>query len=378
MKAAISAVNGHDREPSIEPFEPLDFVALEGKPIPQRSWLVPGWIPAGGKVTGYFGPTTAGKSTCLQTLQTAAAIGKPWLGLEVKCVRSIGIYCEDDDDDCHIRQAAINRFYDCSYTDLEDMKALPRLGRHNFWMTFDGPIGTLTPFFHQTLDFAKDFGAELVIVDPQSEVFAGDPNNPIQARFFVQHALGRMAREIAGSVILAGHPSRAGQNSNDGSSYSVQWDASFRSRLYQSATDDKDLPTGIKRELRRRASNFASPDGRMELEWQNGLFVRTDKPAPTGLLASIERHNAEQAFLDLLDRFNREGQPLSANCRAGNYAPKLFAMRPDREGYARPDFERAMQRLFADGLIINAPYGRKGDQRSKIARRPDPTPEGLT
>ncbi len=51
---------------------------------------------------------------------------------------------------------------------------------------------------------------------------------------------------------------------------------------------------------------------------------------------------------------------------AGNFAPKMFAKRPERDGYSRQDFETAMHGLFATNRITMVRYGRAGDARFKI------------
>ena len=71
-------------------------------------------------------------------------------------------------------------------------------------------------------------------------------------------------------------------------------------------------------------------------------------------------------FIDLLNKTTAEGQPVSSNPKAGNYAPRLFETRPEREGFKKTDFERAMQQQFAVGEIVNTLYGRKGDERTRI------------
>jgi len=71
----------------------------------------------------------------------------------------------------------------------------------------------------------------------------------------------------------------------------------------------------------------------------------------TGIIGWIERKNAETVFLALLKRFTSEGRRLSHKPNAANYAPTLFAMQPDREGFRKADFNRAMQALFAQTTI---------------------------
>ena len=81
-------------------------------------------------------------------------------------------------------------------------------------------------------------------------------------------------------------------------------------------------------------------------------------------------------FLDLLAKVTVENQPVSHNNRAGNYAPKLFASRPEQERFQVRDFELAMQRLFASGAIQNVAYGRKHDERTRIAAHRVALPAG--
>ena len=83
----------------------------------------------------------------------------------------------------------------------------------------------------------------------------------------------------------------------------------------------------------------------------------------TGLAAWIERRTCDRVFLDLLERLAGEGRHVSDNNRAGNYAPRFFAQQPDREGFNRTDFERAMHDLFKQKKIKRGtwpdPYRRK-------------------
>ena len=102
--------------------------------------------------------------------------------------------------------------------------------------------------------------------------------------------------------------------------------------------------------LTRKKSNAARRDETIELRWHDGVFVPLH--STTGIAASIERRTARRVFYDLLNRALAEGQYLSNNSRAGNYAPRIFAMRPDRERFVKADFERAMHDLLATKEIV--------------------------
>lgn len=360
--------NGQAREVWTEPLFPIDPAILEGRPIPPRRWLVPDWVPMC-RATSLYGAGGEGKTLLAQMLATACAVDSNWLGLPVKRCRSLLVFCEDDQDEMHRRQADINRDFGCSFADLTAMRWLPRLGDNNSLMRFDGGQPSRTTLFEELLRVAKEHGAELIVVDTLADVFTGNENDRAQARVFAQMALGLLARETQGAVLTLAHPSRIGINSGSGESGSTTWIGTFRSQLYLESPrpEGGEPPEPDLRVLTRRKSNAARRNEKIELRWENGVFVPI-RPT-TGIIASIERRNCEQVFLRLLDNTSAEGQPVSSNTRSGNYAPRLFSRRPDRERFQKADFEWAMQALFAEGEITNEPYGRKGDLRFRIARR---------
>ena len=87
------------------------------------------------------------------------------------------------------------------------------------------------------------------------------------------------------------------------------------------------------------------------MRWHNGVIIRDD------------------VFLDLIREMNDQNRPVSSNNRAGNYAPRLFDELPieQRCGFRQSDFENAMNALLRDRTIKNVGYGRKGDERTRIA-----------
>jgi hypothetical protein len=93
--------------------------------------------------------------------------------------------------------------------------------------------------------------------------------------------------------------------------------------------------------------------------------------APDGILGSIHRRTCERVILDLLEKVKAHGRHVSDSRNSGNYAPRLFAQRPDREGFGKDDFSRAMEMLFSRNEITTAPYGRSGDKRHEIVRVAD-------
>jgi RecA-family ATPase len=340
----------------------IDPTTLQGALVPARPWICPDWIPDHA-VTGISGTGGIGKSLLAQQLLTATAIGADWLGMPVTQRRSLYFACEDSPDELHRRQADINLAYACGFADLATIRWMPRLGHDNLLMTFAGGLPALTPAFAELAHEARAFGARLVIVDTVADSFGGNESDRGQVRHFVQACLGRLAREIGGGVIALGHPSRSGQADGSGQSGSTGWDASFRSRLYLGPAElDKDAEPSDSdtRILARKKANYARRHDQIELRWVDGVLVPS--VSPRGAFAAADRQHAERVFLELLDKSESEGRFVSHRTRAGNYAPKMFARHPDREGLRQADFDLAMQRLFA-ALTIKVGARKAADRK---------------
>jgi RecA-family ATPase len=252
---------------------------------------------------------------------------------------------------------------------LKDIIWLPRLGDDNMLMVFGSRgRGELTSLHEQMIEAARDHRARLVIIDTVADTFGGNENDRGQVRQYVSRALGSIALAIDGAVVALAHPSRAGLATGDGDSGSTGWSNAFRSRLFLTtpAADDGARPDIHARVLQRKKANYASRNDEIKLRWSEGVLV-VDQPE-AGFSATFGRRSVEDVFLGLLDALTAEERPLSAADRAGNFAPAIFERRPEREGYKRADFRRAMEALFARGIIANVEYGRKGDERRKIVR----------
>jgi RecA-family ATPase len=364
--------NGHDPTGPLEPLLPFDPTRLDGIPVPERPWLVPGWIPRA-RVTGFYGGGGEGKTTLAQQLATCCALGRPWLDLPTEQGRSLLFFCEDDLDEMHRRQHDINRAYGCNFTDLGGMHWLPRLGQDNALMTFELGRPRHTALYAQLLSSVKDLRSTLIITDTLADVFSGNENDRSEARAFAQQALGLLARETQGAVVALAHPSKAGENSGSGYSGSTAWVGTFRSQLYLSTPkgkDDSDPPDPDLRSLARRKSNAARRDDEIRLRWDDGVFVAVS-PAPGGLLDLIEQQDCEQLFLEFLEQAERSGRRLSDSKHAANtWTPRVFAQDPRQRKFRVKAFGGAMARLFATGRIEMLGKGR--DRRMVVRRREGP------
>jgi RecA-family ATPase len=369
LAARVAKMQDDLSRPDPESLVSIDPATLHGLPVPQRQWLVPDWIPMA-RATSLYGSGGEGKTLLAQMLATACAIDDAkWLGLRVRRCNSVLQFCEDDLEEMHRRQEDINKHYGCTFADLGAMRWLPRLGEDNVLMTFDNGRAHRTPLLEQLLAIVKEHAAGLVITDTLADIFSGNESDRGQARLFAQSALGYIARETGAASLTLAHPSLTGMANGSTGSGSTGWKGTFRSQLYLEPPEPEEgePPDADIRVLRRAKANYARRDETIEIRWKDGVFVPVN--IQTGIFGSIARSTARRVFLDMIDQTTAEKRPVCSNSRAGNYAPKLFAKRPGREGFRRADFERAMEELFADGELTNASYGRPSDPRYRIARK---------
>ena len=345
--------------------------SLRGHPIPQMEWIVDQWIPRG-EVTLLFGDGGVGKTLLAQQLMACTAIGKPWCTLPAVQCRSVGVFCEDDTDELHRRQDAIQRHLQTDFGDtrLDAMCWWTRKGDDNLLCTFDHE-GVIRPtaFYLAILETAKELGVGLLVLDTAADLFGGNENDRGQVRQFIG-LLARMAMAINGAVVLNAHPSRTGLSSGTMDSGSTGWSNSARSRLaLERPKADGDEPGDTnERILTKKKSNRSSIGDFVKLRWHDGVIASGQSQAFATSATQAGADTADEVFLALLTQTEAEGRPVSATVNAGNYAPKVFAKNASRQGFTKREFEQAMERLFAARRITTEEYG-KVTGRGVRARR---------
>lgn len=357
-----------EEERSIEFINP---VSLQGQPIPERQWIVPSWIPLH-CTTSLYGDGGTGKSLLAMQLMTAAALGKPFLGMAVAPVKTIGFFCEDTKDELQRRQGDINRAYDCDFSDLHNMRWYSGVGEDNILMNFGkDQKGKITRLFNIIEEKALETGAQLIVIDTAADTFGGNEINRAQVRQFI-NALTGLAIKVNGAVLLCAHPSVDGMKTGEGYGGSTAWNNSVRSRLYLTRQKEAER-TGPHdpdaRTLSRKKANYAQTNDDLTLYWLDGVFVPVGS---NGLADSVIRQGeqkAEESFLLAMEDFKRQNRNISDSKKSTNYAPKILLKNPNCAGLSKSALEGAMERLFQKGIIINEPYGRGSNPSYKIIRR---------
>lgn len=338
-------------------------VTWSGKPIPQRKWIVDELIPSG-SVTMLTGDGGLGKSLLSLQLMTCCALGRHWLGRETAQVRAMGVFCEDDQDELHIRLDAVTDHYRCTYDDLGDMRVLSRVGFDNTLMEsktlFDHgerkEFLEETQFYHQIYNTAADWGAQLVVLDSLHDLFAGNENDRRHARYFIG-MLRRLALDIEGAVIINAHPSLSGMSNGTGMAGSTAWNNSVRSRLYLTrAKDDSDNPEDTdRRVLKTMKANYGKAGGKIDLIWESGAFAIEQQAF--GAVAGIQVRNDEKLFIDGLLILQQQKRPSSESPQASSYLPRLLRTLDPTKKFGKEKLRDMMLDLLGRGVIGKAQIG---------------------
>lgn len=355
----------------LAPLRIIDPLSLIGKPIPSREWLWPDWIPMRA-VTAFYGDGGTGKSLLSQQLMTCCAVGADFLGCTVRKCRVLGVFCEDDEDELHRRQASINQAMGLGFGDLEHMHWISRVGEENLLMTFaaDGR-GEVTPLYHQIVTAAKLQGVELVVIDTAADTFGGNENIRVQVRQFIS-ALNRLALEINGAVMLLAHPSQSGRSTGSGDGGSTAWNNSVRSRLYLQRPVEEGSTTPVDpdaRLLSRLKANYARTGDKVNLRWKNGAFEGDGAPlADERQGGGVDRlYRAQKAFIDGLRELTSKGMRGNSYKGQATYLPKqIKSFTAAADDFSVDELERAMSFLMREGRIRSVEEGPKSRRRSFI------------
>ncbi len=322
--------------------EAVSVALWADQPVPVRQWLLPDWIPMR-QTTALYGDGGVGKTLLAQQLATAVASGRGFLGLTPRTGGVLGLFCEDDVDTLHMRQAGINQSLGIPYSAAETFHYMSRVGRDNLLMTFDGhDAGTLTPFWHEIDAKMAQHRPVLLIVDTAADTFGGNENIRPQVRQFVQQALTALAQRYDCAVLLCAHPSAAGLQNGQGTGGSTAWSNSVRSRLYLS----KD-PSSDRTILTRKKSNYAAAGEEIPVLYANGAFLPYT-PGDLSTLPLTERA-IESDFIALLNELNQRHTHVSDSQFGRRWAPAVMHKVLGQRGQKRWTVEQldgAMERLL--------------------------------
>jgi RecA-family ATPase len=335
------------------PMATVCMASLHEVEVAPRQWVVKQWLPANA-VTYLGGPGGVGKSLLVQQWLTAISLGESWIGMETLApVPCLYVTCEDEADEVARRNADIAKALGYSIRALTDMHCISLAGAEgNELGTFDAERRFRpSERFHRIVAAAKALRVRVVALDNLAHMFTGNENVRGEVTQFV-NLLSRLALEIGGAVILLGHPAKV-----EGSEYSgsTAWENAVRNRLFLGRPEAKGEGDDVNpnaRHLSRSKSNYAAIGEGVDMVWSKGAFIPASEvpedEAPIFEAAGL--HN--ELFLERLEQCAAKKRAVSHNVRASNYAPRIFAKMPGKKRASQAQFEAAMERLLAMGMIV--------------------------
>jgi RecA-family ATPase len=360
-------------ESDTQPNEKTGIPALEffgadellSTPASPRRWRVEPWIPQA-ETTLFAGDGGTGKTTLALQLCVACAAGIDWLGLKVQSCRVLYVSAEDPKDEIHYRLEQITKDLQLPADALARLKIIDLAGKEAMIALFDSD-GQIKPtaLFSEIEHIASEHKIGLVIFDAVADFFGGNENERREVRSFIG-ALRGFAMRLDAAVVLVAHPSVDGIKTGRGYSGSTHWNNAVRSRLTftspQKTQENQDCGLDL-RVLELSKSNRARRGEQIHVTWFDGRFIKIDPGTPAD--PAWETH-AEEIFLQLLGKFEAEGQRVS-NVKSSTYAPTQFAKRPKGKELGKDALERAMSRLLDKGLIRVETEGPPSRRRSHLA-----------
>jgi RecA-family ATPase len=362
-------LNGHGKlAPSI-PLRWLDMSKWDDEPIPERKWAIENRVPL--NQAGLFsGEGGTGKSIIDLMKDVAHVSGKYWLGSRPEPGPAFYLGAEDDQDEIHIRLAAIANHFSVTFSELvaHGLHVLCLLGQDATLCYASGKSGRVevTSLYQQIYEAAGDIKPKNISVDTLSRAFAGNEIDRVQVYGFASH-MQALAMVAGGSVTVLSHPSLAGMSSGSGISGSTAWHGAFRFRMYLTSlkAEAGEQPDGDLRELQFLKNQYGPKSEAIAVRYQRGLFL------PEGGISGLDKiareDKAEEAFLTLLARFKEQGRNVSDKSSSPTYAAAAFAKEKEAKGFRKPDMEAAMRRLFAANKIHVEEYGRPSRPHTRLA-----------
>jgi RecA-family ATPase len=370
------AENGEIKKPAEQtPKElpPLPFIDMsnwDNEPVPEQKWAVFDRIPLG-QTALFTGEGGYGKSTILEHLCAAHALGRDWLGSLPEPGPAIFLEAEDGEKPIHRRLAAIARLYGVTFQEMiEGGLHLVSLFGEDTVLAGVSRSGKIepTPRYAQLLQAAGDIKPKMIGIASSANVFAGSENDRTQTQQFV-NLLNRIAMVAHGSIVLISHPSITGIKTDSGLSGTTQWHNAVRARFYLKAVNPEpdEQPDDDLRELIFKKNQYGRKSAAIVLRYRDGLFL--PEKSMSGLDKVAHDTKADETFIDLLKRFAGEGRNVSHHTTSKTYAPTAFAKETEAKTHKlhKADFEDAMRRLLEAKKIHVEDYGRPSRPYQRIA-----------
>lgn len=346
-RAVHSAVEMYERsarERERTAFGLIDFSGWDSVPVPEQEWAVDNRIPLG-EVALFSGEGATGKSTIILHLCACHALGRPWLGAEVRQGPALLVDAEDKEKLLHRRLASILRHQGATFASVVGKLHMMSLSGHDAVMAILGRRSgkiEATPLYKEIREMAGDLRPVMIGIASAADAFAGSEIDRSQVRQFIS-MLTHLAGVSGGSVVLISHPSLTGKTNDSGISGSTAWHNSVRARMYLKMIERE----SNKRELQFRKNNYGPLSGSIVLQWDSGMFL---PDTAENVEISVREERVEIIYLDVFRLLVGQGHVLRPN-RSNSYAAGLIGDHPRSAGTTQNELAAAQQRLLDRGIL---------------------------
>src|SRR5262249_36210716 len=143
---------------------------------------------------------------------------------------------------------------------------------------------------------------------------------------------------------------------------------STRARMVLESVEKRDEPTGAgdMRTLEFAKNNYGPVSAKIAVRWQNGVFVPVDVSANQAERAQV----TEDLYIEIAGILINQGENLSANKTAANYAAAMIYDHPKGKEFIKQEVEAVQQRLLAANKIHIKTDGPASRPRRRIALGP--------
>ncbi len=359
----INLARGSQDEPGQAPAAapgellPMDWGTLAHAQPEPTAWRYEGWLPEG-TVTLLSANGGVGKSNLSLQLGVALAHGHELFGIHAKPSKVLILSGEDEARTVHFRVANICQDLGVDMASLRDRLVVYDLTQADCVLWRDGGI---TERMQWLADTTAACGANVLIIDNASDVFAANENDRTEVRGFMR-ALNLIAHVTRAAVLLLAHVDKAsvrggaGLDSNTTFSGSTAWNNSARSRWAMV----RDADTVV---LRHEKCNLGPLQDELRLEFDPGskTFKRFGSSPGLKAAATLVRNGQRAAILKMLGRASDAGANLTPKATANSTSNAYLALRDDPDypaGLDRRGFFTLLYELINEQLVAVQAYAR--------------------
>lgn len=295
--------------------QPIYLVDWADKDPPDRRWHVEGLVSIGA-VTSLYGHGGSGKSMLALELmvETAAAShfpGRKWLGRDVAFGVTLGLFAEDDAEECVRRVKRICRAKGLNVADhAASLQIVSLLGEDATLVEFppDDREAFTTPLFRRLEELVAEHFPSVLVLDYAAAMFGGSEMSRAQVGAFMR-VLNGFAVKHKLAILLLGHPSMEGLKNGRGFSGSTAWHNNARCFLHLETVEGEEAEDGRSRStVSVRKNNYGRSGDVFKLAFDGATFELIEEARATGPVKRQPRISpAQKIALQALKRALDEG-----------------------------------------------------------------------